>query len=457
MQSPFSLSLAVLAVLLSASVLIQSSMADTKEGDHSASGSSSISSFKIDIKCKTIHTGAHSALCTGASELSFVVTDQKPGTMEPSPMLRFAYDPDINHPNAKIIWQSLARAHAWYRQTLVGDIQLLAMPHPTAKAYPSGTNHKDWFQLSAETVEGWTAIVEAHDGTLEGKYRTAEASPKKVRTHKKGEPPGDITGVLPPGTPPNVTALITDVRDGGSYQFAYDSNGDVVLDANDAFTFALDAAGEYIIDVPVTTWLRLTSSVTMNAADDFVYTYSLENLSDQDLAFRLDEVTTPAFPTGWSGSVEAESTETLTMTVVSPEAVWRQTCQVDYREDPCIHQETIDNDWWASKPASVYVPQSRLSYDGEPTLTGAAYDPGLAANVVTFTITGDAADVAVLDRLDPGGDGVSVVTEAEGPFLPGIPYTLNDVDFVSGATNTYRVRVGIGPNGQPSDDASVQN
>jgi hypothetical protein len=213
-----------------------------------------------------------------------------------------------------------------------------------------------------------------------------------------------------------------------------DANGDLVE----------DASGELAFTVPPVDLVEFTTEVIPGSGGLFTYRYTVENLSSEARTFSIPEVTSPLFPTGWSGTVPALDSESIEFDVTG-ETVFYQTAQVTLDESD-VHGGTY------ALPCKIYVPESRLSYDGTVAITGITTSGG--DNSVSFTITGDDATKAVLWRLD---DGVwHSVAYLEQPLAAGLGHTIVEENPPSG-DNTYMVQVGKNPNGYCSATSAITN
>lgn len=240
----------------------------------------------------------------------------------------------------------------------------------------------------------------------------------------------DVTPNPPPLPPSTTPELVATFHNGGSP--LRDAEGDPLVDED----------GMFLWDVPPAAVVLITSSMSVSGGTT-TYSYEIENLSSEDRDFDLPQVTSPAWPNGWSGTVDADSEETMSFQVVG-ETTYRQNCQADLSE--------AEEGGTCRMPITVYVPGSRLAFDA--TVDIVSIETFSGENVVSFRITGDAATKALLVRLD--GDELELVTESEQAYQPGTTYTLVDPDPPQG-TNTYRVAVGIEPNGIFSEEEVIYN
>ena len=246
---------------------------------------------------------------------------------------------------------------------------------------------------------------------------------------------GHIELVLAPTlvavTSPGPSPQLTEFYDAGIV--AHDSNGDLVVDSND----------ELVYEVPPAVYVEFNSEVSLvGGSAEYVYTF--ENFSDEDRSFTVPQLITAQHPGGWSGVVPANGTQQLVVTDTELQA---------YRQRAQISLDIPDSGGTYELAAGIYVPNSNLLFDGRVAIDSVTHDPA-AGNVVTFSITQQAATSVVLWRVEPGG--YALAAEAEGTFGLG-SHSLVDANFAPGQTNEYVVEVGIDPNSVASSSESIPN
>jgi len=257
------------------------------------------------------------------------------------------------------------------------------------------------------------------------KGRTTQVGHKKEATYHQST----VT------TPPDET---TEIDTGGVPEVTVDPlTGEisVVLDEND------DIAWES----PPVLLVRLTSSLS-ESGGVYTYAYRIENFGAAELDFAVPEITTPAYPSGWYGTVDASSYEQISTTGTDD----------DYSQHATLSVTESDSGYESTQTTTgtVYVPEGRLAFDGTCTITDAYYDGVLQANVVEFHSSED-AELALLVR--DSEDGHQEAAEVEN-VVASVVYELEDDDFVPNETNDYFVRVGCGVNGwEPSSPESISN
>ena len=229
-------------------------------------------------------------------------------------------------------------------------------------------------------------------------------------------------------------AQVVSFSDSGNPQV--DSNGEVEVDAND----------EIVWETPPALQVEFESSVSVNGATT-TYTYRMRNVTDEDRTFSVPEVTAPAFPGGWTGTVVAQDTEELSFAVVG-ESTYLQLADVSL--------SASDYGGVFRQGADVFVPESRVSYEGTVVINSITYNSSTGANDVVFAVSAQSGTQAVLWRVESSGD-LALVAVEEGNFSTTGSHTISDSGYEPGALNTYVVEVGIEPNGHSSDEASVQN
>jgi len=230
-------------------------------------------------------------------------------------------------------------------------------------------------------------------------------------------------------------AYVIDFEEGGV--ILEDENGDGVFDAN----------GDPVWATPPTIAMRFTSAVTHVGGGVVQYTHTLENFSDIARDFTFPELTSTEHPTGWSGTVGAYGTVSMSLVDTPSEAVCEhnamaQTFQDD--EDAFEHTLTV----------RAYAPESRLSTTAEVALTGAFHDPGAGANRITFQVS-EPVEGAVLYRVDAAGE-TELVGEIAAPLAAGPTYEILDATFEPGE-NAYSVMAGVGVNGHRSLEQEIVN
>jgi hypothetical protein len=231
-------------------------------------------------------------------------------------------------------------------------------------------------------------------------------------------------------------ALVRDILEGGEPQL--DANEEVVWSGNDP-----------VWNVPPIPALRVTCSLAYQGGGIVRYTYAVENLTGVDRTFAFPEITTASFPAGWSGTVSAYATATISVDDQPSDAVCAQHAlgTLGVVGDP--DKEVL-------RTLRVYVPTSRLATEVEATITAAGYDPLQAANVVHFQLS-EPAEGALLYRVTNGDEETfEIVAELTGPLAAGTLYEFEDPVFPSGA-NRYSVKAGTGVNGHRSGEAVVNN
>ena len=235
--------------------------------------------------------------------------------------------------------------------------------------------------------------------------------------------------VVPQGAAP-ATDYVTRIETSGTPEVTYDAQGevdDIVLDAN----------GDIVWIEPPAALVRLTSRLTETGGLN-TYTYTLENFGEEPCDFVIPEITTPAFPSGWSGTVAASSYVEISFQDGDVPFSQHATLSITHTEGEASSEQVTTG--------VVYTPQNRLAFDGTNTITTAYFDPVTQSNVVHFTVSDD-AERAILFRVDPGGEDNA--DEVAG-IVQGLSYELEDDSFLPGS-NDYRVRAGSGVNGWEQD------
>jgi hypothetical protein len=238
------------------------------------------------------------------------------------------------------------------------------------------------------------------------------------------------------GAPP----LATTFYEGGSFETEINGSGEEVA--------VVDDNGEPILEVVPAVALRLTSSVTYNGGSSVTYTYYLENLTDEDRDFSFPDIRTSTWTSGWFGTVAANDTETMqeTLSGGSAQNLWVQETDATFTRDGESEPSLGDG-------ARVYTPENMAAFIGSVAITSASYSSGTDSTTVTFQLSSDAAERAVLVRVH---SGVSrVVADVSSTFEPGIGHALVDEDPPAGIS-AYYVRAGVRCNGYSSESEEVE-
>jgi hypothetical protein len=195
--------------------------------------------------------------------------------------------------------------------------------------------------------------------------------------------------------------------------------------------------------------LRFTSSIDPPAGGLRTFRYLIENLTDEDRTFAFREVTSSEYPNGWSGTVAANDTEAMELSVSDQQTVYSQFT------DATIASASFPEEV-SQRPVVHYVPASRVTYGGANQITSAVFDQSTGCNRVSFTVSGPAAK-ACLYRKDPLG--VHLVLDVPGAYVPGPTYTLIDDSF-GPWENLYWIETGIRSNSSATpigDEVEIDN
>ena len=248
--------------------------------------------------------------------------------------------------------------------------------------------------------------------------------------HTKKKVPQDVAVGL--ANPPGNLATLDELSTGGNPQIEEQEDG--------AWEPVLDAGGQLTWFEPPEIKFRLTSSAAVGTAQTATsFTYTLENLTDENAAFSFSAISSSSYPDGWCGTVAANASATLTISLAQAEACYYQTSSSEFTiEDRAYHT-----------PVTVVVPSSRREYVGSFTVTAAGYNGGTSSNVITFEVTTQSATTALLYRIVDGD--LELVATSQGVFAVNQCYSIADATPPIGTTE-YILELGRGTNGNISEE-----
>ena len=346
---------------------------------------------------------------------------------------------------------------AYFSKTMVGDIEVSLKPLLPSSTLSYGeavgmTPPAGYvvYAFAARKELSWDDETSPHKsyGPLGMKVAGVSPQPIYARTHRSKK-----TGAeqklqsIDLGSQPSLSALVAELRDGGIPALQHDASGNLLTHPNGSPKLATDSQGATVFDVDPELVFRFTSEFGYDATGAARYTYTVENLSDLEREFHLNQVVLPGYPSGWTGTVAANATVSVTKTMTTAEDVCVQNSQLRTETtDPLL--ESDGHGLRNSRPVRIYVPRSALECDCGNQLTAATYDSTLDESRVTFLHSGATAPRALLWRSHAGG-AWEVVADADGPYSAGLSYVLVDPDPPVGVSE-YLVQTGGTNNGYHS-------
>jgi hypothetical protein len=351
---------------------------------------------------------------------------------------------------------------AWFEHTMEGNIAIEAaviepsdtLSYSDPNNPPANAPEYTLYSWGAKTEEPWKGSPRPKAAWGVFGFSMGAGGPGSIfaRTHRPMDvapevkvPEAELSGQ------PSIVAHVTELDEGGDLQFVEDENGDVALDENGLPTLVVDVSGSVVWAEEPTTALRFSSSVHYNAQGGVVYKYVVENLTDYPRAFALNQVRTPTFPLGWTGSVAGNDTAETQYVVATAQDICTQNSQFDTETTDALH----DNNGLGMRncrPVLVYCPRTRLEYDGTNVLLSATFNPTTLRTTVTFRPMGAHAPRAVLYRKS-GDDTWREVGTLTGPLVPGTDHEILDVDPPLVGVSHYLVQTGGTNNGYFSENA----
>ncbi len=421
---------AALSTALAASLVLAAvCIADTRSED----GSAFSGNWTVNWYTKSYHTNEHYQDCFGRDDI----------------MLEMVAWP-ANRPQIPVsgVGNAHARAYASGDLTtpLAGTIYCTpkgGFINVDGQSVPVYADFTDAFK---EWEEGGimgsiaTLNVELHTNTPGGPVVSLVTNSKVVSGHqvipRVVANVADIPGMTLPDDAPPITCTLYrggipsyELNQEGHYVAVYDENHDVIWDS------------------PPELALRLQSSISHGSGYSITYNYQLENLTDEDWEFDFPDIRTSVHTTGWSGTICANDTISITNTVGGQgESVWKQTTQGTFTSSQ-------DEELVRGRPMRVYIPQGRAAFTGIVAIQSAARNPTNNVTTVTFQSTASALE-AYLYRWN--GAVLALIDSIQSPMSASTNYTLEDADTPAGI-NEYYVVAGNRTNGAVSDTEEVEN
>lgn len=173
--------------------------------------------------------------------------------------------------------------------------------------------------------------------------------------------------------------------------------------------------------------------------------YQLTNKTPGTINFLFSQITTPAFPTGWTGELKGRSTATVSIALNKPEALYIQKTQAYFWSDE-------DPGGYQAVPLHMYVNEAALEFKGRITYLKADFNPARNATRLKLRIEGDSADGAVIYR--NSSNGLELIKRIDQTIETGTDVIVTDFSPPDGRVS-YRVKAGRGVNGRYSENISV--